>query len=88
MTLAVLQAAVFVGAGILLGLLHFAALHRAVSAHLQRHGPTIGLHSVRFAATTIGLLFVTREGGRAALLASFVGFVAARTFATLPRSAA
>jgi len=83
MTLMVLRTAAFVIAGVLLGLLHFAALRRAVCVHLQRHAPRIGLHSARFASTVIGLLLVARAGGPMGLLASFVGFLAARALATL-----
>lgn len=80
-----LRTSVFIVAGVLLGLLHFAALHRAVRVHLQRRDPRFGVHSARFASTIAGLFLVTRAGGTMGLLASFVGFLAARALATLPR---
>lgn len=84
MTPMALRPLAFLVAGVLLGLLHFGALRRAVRVRLQGHGPKLGLHSVRFASTITGLLVVARAGGDVALLASFVGFVAARAFVTLP----
>ena len=88
MTLVTLRSSAFIIAGALLGLLHFAALRRAVSVRLQQRCPRLGLHSARFASTAIGLLVVTRAGGKLGLLASYLGFVAARAFATVRRRSA
>jgi F1F0 ATPase subunit 2 len=69
----------FLGAGALLGLLHFALLRWTVDRLGQRRGTAlaIGAAALRLAATAAGLATVARAGALALLLAT-LGLVLAR----------
>jgi len=77
-------------AGVALGLCYFAALRRAVAAHLARAGwhTPLALTLGRMLGATAMFALAARFGA-VALLASFVGFLLARTIVLgrLPREA-
>lgn len=69
-------------AGFVFGLLYFAALHRTAILFAARRGwlPPVALTLVRIGAATVFLAFAAKSGA-APLLASFAGFLLARTVA-------
>lgn len=72
--------ALFALAGLLLGLAHFAVLRWTVAAYLHGTRAAIAWYVVRLAASAAALVALARLGGRL-VLATLVGFVAARAIA-------
>jgi len=83
---AAVLAASFAVAGFVIGLCYFALLHRSVALYSRpgSAGRAILLTLLRLAAAT-GFFVLTARHGAGSLLASFVGFLGARTL-TLRRA--
>jgi F1F0 ATPase subunit 2 len=71
--------AVFLLVGLALGAMHFLALRLNTMLYLapERRGRALALHALRMALIVAALLVVARLGA-AALVAAFVGLIAAR----------
>lgn len=72
-------ACLFVAVGLVLGAAHFLGLYANARLYVcpGATGKAIGLHALRIALTSLGLVAIAQFGA-APLLAAFVGFLIAR----------